>query len=109
MPIHICIAQINYHSQSLQRHVCRLRQVIENYRHADLIVFPELILQGHPSLERPQGYLHRKMKTVFDSISEDLDRFIRETDDLFCIGPSLRGPIQRFFGPPLSSKTFVGK
>lgn len=76
----ICIAQINYDSAHIRAHLERIKAIIHDQRQADLIVFPELILHGHPSLEKPEGFLYRKMKAVYGGISQDLYRYIREQD-----------------------------
>jgi len=76
----ICIAQINYDSAHIRAHLERLKAIIRDQRQADLIIFPELILHGHPSLEKPEGFLYRKLKAIYGGISQDLYRFIREQD-----------------------------
>ncbi|MFH1057049.1 MAG: carbon-nitrogen hydrolase family protein [Pseudomonadota bacterium] len=75
--LNVCIAQINYDSAHIKAHVERIKGIITQNRAADLIVFPELILHGHPSLEKPEGFLYRKMKAVYGPISSDLYRFIQ--------------------------------
>lgn len=82
----ICIAQINYNSRDIQRHVTRVKNIIHNYKSYDLIVFPELILHGHPSFEKPEGFLYRKMKVIYRAISRDLYEFIKEEKARVIIG-----------------------
>ena len=82
----ICIAQINYSSENIQRHVERIKNIISNYKSYDLIVFPELILHGHPSFERPEGFLYRKMKVMYSAISKDLYRFVKISNARVIIG-----------------------
>ena len=82
----ICIAQINYNSENIQRHVKRIKNIISNYKSYDLIVFPELILHGHPSFERPEGFLYRKMKVMYSAISKDLYRFVKVSNARIIIG-----------------------
>jgi predicted amidohydrolase len=82
----ICIAQINYNSENIQKHVERIKNIISNYKSYDLIVFPELILHGHPSFERPEGFLYRKMKVMYSAISRDLYRFVRSVNARVIIG-----------------------
>ncbi len=82
----ICIAQINYSSKNIQKHVERIKNIIDQYRDYDLIVFPELILHGHPSHERPEGFLYRKMKVMYSEISSDLYQFVRTLDARVIIG-----------------------
>lgn len=86
----VCIAQINYNSGNIQGHVERIKGIIETYRKDALIVFPELILHGHPSFERPEGLLYRKMKVVYGYLSEDLYRFVKKLDARVIIGESRR-------------------
>jgi predicted amidohydrolase len=88
--IKVCIAQINYNSKSIQRHVARIKNIIDEHKKFDLIVFPELILHGHPSFEKPEGFLYRKMKIVYRSISEDLYEFVRSVNARVIIGESQR-------------------
>ena len=82
----ICIAQINYNSENIQRHVEKIKNIIKNYKSYDLIVFPELILHGHPSFERPEGFLYRKMKVMYSAISKDLYRFVKISNARIIIG-----------------------
>jgi len=82
----ICIAQINYNSENIQRHVERIKNIINNYKAYDLIIFPELILHGHPSLEKPEGFLYRRMKAIYSTISRDLYEFVRKEKARVIIG-----------------------
>lgn len=76
-PARICIAQINYDSEHIEAHVERIKTIIQDHRSHDLIVFPELILHGHPSFEKPEGFLYRKMKVMYSAISRDLYAFVQ--------------------------------
>jgi len=82
----ICIAQINYNSEDIQSHIERIENIIKKYRTYDLIVFPELILHGHPSFEKPEGFLYRKMKIMYSAISRDLYRSVRTLNARVIIG-----------------------
>jgi predicted amidohydrolase len=82
----ICIAQINYNSENIQKHVERLKSIINKYKSYDLIVFPELILHGHPSFEKPEGFLYRKMKIVYSAISKDLYQFVKASNAMVIFG-----------------------
>jgi len=84
--IKICIAQINYSSENIQKHVERVKNIIDKHKVYDLIVFPELILHGHPSLEKPEGFLYRKMKVIYSEISSDLYQFVRDSSARVIIG-----------------------
>ncbi len=62
------------------RHLNHIKKIIQEYKDSDLIVFPELILHGHPSLERPEGLLYREMKLFYRNMakqSDDLYHFIK--------------------------------
>ncbi|MEA3360882.1 MAG: carbon-nitrogen hydrolase family protein [Thermodesulfobacteriota bacterium] len=82
----VCIVQINYNSENIQRHVERIKDIINKLKSYDLIVFPELILHGHPSFEKPEGFLYRKMKVMYSAISNDLYQFIRNEEARVIIG-----------------------
>jgi predicted amidohydrolase len=82
----ICIAQINFRRDNLQRHVLKIKNIISTYKSSDLIVFPELILHGHPSYERPEPFLYRKMKKVSAFVSGDLYRHARSEKATVIIG-----------------------
>jgi predicted amidohydrolase len=84
--VKVCIAQINYNSKNIHRHVERIKTLIEAYRHCDLIVFPELILHGHPSFDKPEGFLYRKMKALYGPVSRDLYRFVEKVGARVIIG-----------------------
>ncbi len=82
----ITLAQINYNPEDPCGHVERIKTVIAENRASDLIVFPELILHGHPSLERPEGYLYRKTERREGRLLEEITRFIREMDARVVLG-----------------------
>jgi predicted amidohydrolase len=84
----ICVAQINYNAKNLQTHLSKIESIIEEHKSYDLIVFPELILHGHPSMEKPEGFLYRRMKTVYKSISEDIYQLVRDLNARVIIGES---------------------
>ena len=86
----ICVAQINFNSENIQTHLSKIESVIQAHKSFDLIVFPELILHGHPSMEKPEGFLYRRMKTVYRSISKDLYQLVRDLDARVIIGESKR-------------------
>jgi predicted amidohydrolase len=86
----ISIAQINFNSENIQAHLTKIESIINAHRSSDLIVFPELILHGHPSIEKPEGFLHRRMKTVHKSISKDLYHVVKSNDARVIIGESRR-------------------
>ena len=86
----VCVVQMNYRVENIQRHVERIKNLIRDYRTRDLIVFPELILHGHPSYERPEGFLYRKMKVIYNSVSQDIYRHIKEVGARVIIGESKR-------------------
>ncbi len=82
----ICISQINYKSTNIHRHVERIKHIIDTRRSCDLIVFPELMLHGHPSFDKPEGFLYRKMKVVYRSLSKDLYEHIKRVRARVIIG-----------------------
>ena len=82
----ICVAQMNYDSEHIGMHVEKIKAIIRTYNEYDLIIFPELILHGHPSFEKPEGFLYRKMKIVYKSVSEDLYQFVRRIGARVIIG-----------------------
>lgn len=88
--IKICVAQINYNSHDIQSHVTRIKNIIYKYKAYDLIVFPELILHGHPSFEKPEGFLYRRMKIMYNTISKDLYQFVSKEKARVIIGEAKR-------------------
>ncbi len=88
MKINICIAQINYR-RDIKRHIDGLKRIIEQNSTSDLIVFPELILHGHPSIQRPEGILHRRVRHYYLTMkdrSDDLFQYIRGVGARVIIG-----------------------
>ena len=82
----ITLAQISCDAQGFQSHIERIKAVIAQYRASDLIVFPELILHGHPSRERPEGFLFRRSEGRERRLSEDMAAYVRELDARIIIG-----------------------
>jgi predicted amidohydrolase len=84
--VNLRLIQINYKSDNIQDHLSRIKAIILEHRRADLIVFPELILHGHPSVEKPEGFLYRKMKVYYRSVSDELYLFVKKTGARVIIG-----------------------
>jgi omega-amidase len=98
LKINVCIAQINYH-RNVEQHIDGLKKIIAQNRASDLIVFPELILHGHPSLEKPEGLLYRRVRQYYLTVkdrSHDLFQYIRDIDARVIIG-ELKGKPGRFY------------
>lgn len=74
----LCIAQIGFEAGHIDQHLEKLTGIIDEYRSADLIIFPELILHGHPSVEEPEGLLYRQARVLYGPVSSKLYRFIRQ-------------------------------
>lgn len=84
--LRLCIAQINYDTQEPSRHVARIKRIIREHREADLLVFPELMLHGHPSPQRPEGFLHRRMLATHRQISQEIRDLVRQLGARVIIG-----------------------
>ncbi|MDI9570695.1 MAG: carbon-nitrogen hydrolase family protein [Pseudomonadota bacterium] len=82
----ITLAQISCDAQGFHSHIERIKAIIAQYRASDLIVFPELILHGHPSRERPEGFLFRRIEGRERRLSEDMAAYVRELDARIVIG-----------------------
>lgn len=74
----ITLAQINFHSEDVEGHLARLKQIISRERNSDLIVFPELILHGHPSQVKPEGFLYRQVRCHISDASEQIYRHVKQ-------------------------------
>lgn len=95
----ICIAQINYGKESPYHHIQKIKDIIAKNKSSDLIVFPELILHGHPSLEIPEGLLYRRLKKFYASLreeSDDLYKFVKNVNARVIIG-ELKGVAGSFY------------
>jgi predicted amidohydrolase len=107
MKAKICVAQVNFLKGEIVQHVDRIKEIIYQNKSADLIVFPELILHGHPSIELPEGLLYRRLKQFYSTIqdkSADLYRFIKSVDARVVIG-ELQGEPGLFY----NAATYVDK
>jgi predicted amidohydrolase len=94
----ICLAQIGF-TADIKQHIEKIKTIISEHRKADLIVFPELILHGHPSVEKPEGLLYRRVKYFYKSVASDADdmyRYIQRKKARVIIG-ELKGGPGRFF------------
>lgn len=96
MKARVCVAQINYRKDDPVGHIERIKSIISEYASSDLIVFPELILHGHPSAEIPEGLLYRKMRVYCSTLSEDMHAFIRRSGARVIIG-ELRRQREKYF------------
>ncbi|MEJ2682964.1 MAG: carbon-nitrogen hydrolase family protein [Candidatus Sulfobium sp.] len=96
MKARICVVQINYMKDDPDGHIERMKGIISEHASADLIVFPELILHGHPSAEIPEGLLYRKMRVHHAFVSEDMYEFVRRAGARVIIG-ELRRQREKYF------------
>lgn len=94
----ICLAQIGF-TPDLRQHIEKIKNIISDHSKADLIVFPELILHGHPSVDKPEGYLYRQVKSFYRSVANDADdlyQYIKAKKARVIIG-ELKGGPGKFF------------
>ena len=73
----ITLAQINFNPGNLEDHLDRIKEIVGQHAQSDLVVFPELILHGHPSQVRPEGYLYRHMKCLQKDVSLEIYRHVK--------------------------------
>jgi predicted amidohydrolase len=92
----ICVAQINYLKDDPDGHIERIKGIVSEHAASDLIVFPELILHGHPSAGMPEGLLYRKMRVHHAFVSEDMYKFVRRAGARVIIG-ELRRQREKYF------------
>jgi len=83
----ITLAQINYDAADTGRHIGRIKGLIAEHRSSDLIVFPELILHGHASVEKPEGFLFRRMEGGSEEhLSAEIAQFVKDLDARVLLG-----------------------
>lgn len=82
----ITLAQINFQPQDVEGHLQRMMDIIRQKADSDLIVFPELILQGHPSDLQPEGYLYRRVKVCMAQASRMIYDHVRQCDARVVLG-----------------------
>jgi predicted amidohydrolase len=70
MKISVTIAQIDFLEGDVPGHIGRIKDIISLNKSSDIIIFPELILHGHPSIEVPEGILHRRIKNFYKSVRD---------------------------------------
>lgn len=88
--LNVRIAQVGFTGTDIVSHLEKLEAIIAQNRDADLLVFPELILQGHPSLEKPEGFLYRRARALYGKVSSRFYRFVAEQDARIIIGQMRR-------------------
>ena len=76
--IKVTLAQINFRPDDVEGHLDHLMDIISQRSDSDLIVFPELILQGHPSDVKPEGYLYRQVKCNLDHASRVIHEHVKK-------------------------------
>ncbi|BEQ16448.1 carbon-nitrogen hydrolase family protein [Desulfoferula mesophila] len=74
----ISLVQINFDPEDVAGHIARLKRIITQERASDLIVFPELILHGHPSQMKPEGFLYRKVEVALSHASGEIRRHVKK-------------------------------
>ena len=84
--IAVCVAQINFNTDDIEGHLEKIKGIISKHKSADLVVFPELILHGHPSTVKPEGYLYRQVKVHNKYVIPTIHRFVQEQGARVIIG-----------------------
>jgi predicted amidohydrolase len=92
----LCIAQVGYEGPDVSEHVERLKAIIDEHREADLLVFPELILHGHPTVDEPEGFLYRRSLALYGAVSRDVHQYIRDRGARVIFG-EMRRRAERLF------------
>ena len=100
--ITVTLAQINFAPGDVQGHLERIKEIITRQAHSDLIVFPELILHGHPSDVKPEGYLYRQVKLHLAQASGAIYRHVKK-----CRARVVLGQLQRQGDLYLNLATYV--
>jgi predicted amidohydrolase len=86
----ITLAQINFDPDDVQGHLERLENIISQYAASDLIVFPELILHGHPSQIKPEGFLYRQIKCHLADASQQIYSHVKACRARVVLGELMR-------------------
>lgn len=84
--ISVCVAQINFNTNDIEGHLEKIKKIIAEHNSADLVVFPELILHGHPSTVKPEGYLYRQIKVHDRYVIPTIHRFVQAQGARVIIG-----------------------
>lgn len=92
----MCVAQVGYDADHIEDHVEKLKVVIDEHHDADLLVFPELILQGHPDVDRPEGFLYRRARARYGLVSAELYRHARDRDARVIVG-EIKRRVERLY------------
>lgn len=83
----ITLVQINYDASDTGRHIERIKGLIAENKSSDLIVFPELILHGHASVEKPEGFLFRRTEGGSEQhLSDEIAQFVKDLDARVLLG-----------------------
>lgn len=87
----VTLAQINFNPEDVQGHLERIEGIISANASSDLIVFPELILHGHPSQLKPEGFLYRQVKCHLSDASQQIYGHVRKCKARVVLGELWRG------------------
>ncbi|MGD9125176.1 MAG: carbon-nitrogen hydrolase family protein [Desulfarculaceae bacterium] len=82
----ITLAQINFKPDDVRGHLGRIMEIINDKAKSDLIVFPELILHGHPSDIKPEGYLYRQVKARLAKASRSIYGHVKKCQARVVLG-----------------------
>jgi predicted amidohydrolase len=78
MKKNICLAQISIEEKNVEDNVKKIKSVISENADADLIVFPELILQGHRFSTAPRKEIEGILIKKPSKVNEELHKFAME-------------------------------
>lgn len=83
----ICLAQIDIDIYHPDRNIAKMKQIIQEYREADLIIFPELVVHGHIYSSAPKReILEMIARTPSRMKEEQLYATARECDTRVIFG-----------------------
>lgn len=82
----ICIGQIDVDARHPDYNAEKMKKIIFEYRAADLIVFPELVVHGHIHSSAPKGEILEMIAQTPPHLKDELHVFARENDTRVIFG-----------------------
>jgi len=82
----VCIAQIDIDGNDPAKNLKKMKQIIQDYREADLLIFPELVVHGHIYSSAPRHEILEMIAKTPAGMKEELHAFAQQHDTRVIFG-----------------------
>lgn len=104
MKRNVCLAQIEIKAGKVEENLAKIKRILDENKEADLIVFPELVVQGHLYSTASRAAIEEVLEATPVKMDEDLHAYAEERN---C--KAIFGEMEELDGKFYNVATYVGK